>query len=111
LRTRGANLDEISQSMAPIRAELARLAAVNLDDTSREALQDFLRREAEAGAEVGGFPTFARSEREFGQVLGAASRNIVLSLFFDILFDLAANLGQVDPGVSGGAPSSDVASL
>ncbi|HEX4180249.1 MAG TPA: hypothetical protein VHY32_05625, partial [Caulobacteraceae bacterium] len=43
LRTRGANLDEISQSMAPIRAELARLAAVNLDDTSREALQDFLR--------------------------------------------------------------------
>jgi len=93
LRARGASLDEISQSMAPIRAELARLAAVNLDDTSRQALNAFLQSEADANAEAGGFPTFARSELEFCRLLGASSRNHVLSLFFDILFDLAASMG------------------
>jgi DNA-binding FadR family transcriptional regulator len=92
LNTREAGLGEISQSIAPIRAELARLAAANLDDTSRQAFRDFLRREADAIAENGGFRAFARSEREFGQVLGAASHNNVLSLFFDILLDLAAKI-------------------
>jgi DNA-binding FadR family transcriptional regulator len=93
LRTRGTSLDEISRSMAPLRAELARLAASNLDDSSRQALGDFLKSEAEASAEAGGFPTFAKREREFGKVLGAASRHLLLSLFFDILFDLAATMG------------------
>ena len=93
LRTRDTSLEELSLSTAPIRAELARLAATNLDETSRQALQDFLRREAEtAREEGGGFRAFAKSEREFGQVLGAASGNHVLSLFLDILFDLAANI-------------------
>jgi DNA-binding FadR family transcriptional regulator len=91
LRAREASLDEIGQSIAPIRAELARLAAANLDDASRQAFRDFLRREAEA-IENGGFRAFASSEREFGQVLGAASRNNVLSLFFDILLDLATKI-------------------
>jgi len=93
LRTRDAGLDELRQAMAPIRAELARLAATNLDDASRQALQDFLQREAAAAnVEGGGFRAFARSEREFGQLLGAASGNNVLSLFLNILFDLAANV-------------------
>jgi len=91
LRTRETSLDEISRSMAPIRAELARLAATNLDDASREAFRAFLKRDAEV-AESGGFRAFARSEREFGQLLGAASRNSVLTLFLDILYDLAANI-------------------
>jgi GntR family transcriptional repressor for pyruvate dehydrogenase complex len=93
LRSREASLDEISRSMAPIRAELARLAAINLDDESRQALRDFLQSEADASADPGGFPTFARSEREFCRLLGTSSHNHVLSLFFDILFDLAATLG------------------
>ena len=94
LRSRGASLDEISRSMAPIRAELARLAAINLDDGSRQALRDFLQSEAaDASADPGGFPTFARSEREFCRLLGTSSHNHVLSLFFDILFDLAATMG------------------
>jgi GntR family transcriptional regulator, transcriptional repressor for pyruvate dehydrogenase complex len=93
LRSRGASLDEISRSMAPIRAELARLAAINLDDTSREALKAFVQSEADASAEADGFPAFARSEREFCRLLSVSSRNHVLSLFFDILFDLAAAMG------------------
>jgi GntR family transcriptional regulator, transcriptional repressor for pyruvate dehydrogenase complex len=93
LRSRGASLDEISRSMGPIRAELARLAAINLDDTSRQALSAFLQSEADASADAGGFPTFARSEREFCRLLGESSRNQVLSLFCDILFDLSATMG------------------
>jgi GntR family transcriptional regulator, transcriptional repressor for pyruvate dehydrogenase complex len=92
LRTREAGLDELGHSMSPIRAELARLAAVNLDDSSRQAFQDFLQREAEGSAEGAGIRAFTKSEREFGQLLGAASRNHVLALFLDILHDLAANI-------------------
>ncbi len=92
LRTRDASLDELTRSTGPIRAELARLAAANLDEDSRRAFQDFLQREAEANVEGAGFRVFAKAEREFGQLLGAASRNHVLSLFLDILYDLAANI-------------------
>lgn len=92
LTTRETSLDEISRSMAPIRAELARLAATNIDDASRAAFRNFLKQEGDAPGDGGGFRAFARSEREFGQLLGAASHNNVLALFLDILFDLAANI-------------------
>jgi GntR family transcriptional regulator, transcriptional repressor for pyruvate dehydrogenase complex len=92
LSTRETSMDEIGQSTAPIRTELARLAAANLDDTSRRAFEDFLQREADGQAHDLGLRAFARSEREFGQLLGAASRNNVLSLFFAILYDLAGNI-------------------
>jgi len=92
LRTRDASLDELGGSMSPIRAELARLAAANLDETSRQAFRDFLQREADPNVEGAGFRAFTKSEREFGQLLGDASRNHVLSLFLDILHDLAANI-------------------
>ena len=92
LRTREASLDELGRSMSPIRAELARLAAANLDESSRQAFQDFLQREAEPNVEGAGIRAFTKSEREFGNLLGAASRNHVLSLFLDILHDLAANI-------------------
>jgi len=94
LSTRETSMDEIAQSTTPIRTELARLAAKNLDDTSRQAFGDYLQREADGPAEHGGLRAFARSEREFGQVLGAASRNNVLSLFLSILYDLAGNIRQ-----------------
>jgi DNA-binding FadR family transcriptional regulator len=90
LRSRGTSIDEVSQSIGPIRAELSRLAASNLDDASRKALEDFLQREADASEKVGGFAA-STDESEFGQLLGAASHNSVLSLFFDIIFDLRAN--------------------
>lgn len=92
LTTRETSPDEISRSMAPIRAELARLAATNIDDAAREAFHDFLARDAESVPENAGIRAFARSEREFGQLLGSASHNSVLALFLDILFDLAANI-------------------
>ena len=91
LRSRDASLDELSSSTTPIRAELARLAAANLDETSREAFQSFLQREPVVDDD-GEFEAFAKSEREFGQLLGAASHNHVLSLFLDILYDLAASI-------------------
>jgi GntR family transcriptional repressor for pyruvate dehydrogenase complex len=92
LRTRGAGLGEIVQSVEPIRTELARLAAAELDEESRADLLDYLRREAESVAEGLSFRAFLKGEREFGRVLGRASRNHVLSLFLEILYDLAGSL-------------------
>jgi DNA-binding FadR family transcriptional regulator len=91
LRSRDASLSELS-SVTPIRGELARLAAANLDEASRQSLQDFLQRETEADADGTGFRAFLKSEREFGKLLGAASHNHILSLFLDILYDLAATI-------------------
>jgi GntR family transcriptional regulator, transcriptional repressor for pyruvate dehydrogenase complex len=90
LRSRDASIDELSSSTTPIRAELARLAAENLDEASHEAFEAFLKHEAVD--DIGDFKAFARSEREFGRLLGAASHNHVLSLFLDILYDLAASI-------------------
>jgi DNA-binding FadR family transcriptional regulator len=92
LRARDASRDDLRRSIGPIRAALARLAASNLDEASRQAFQNFLRREAEVDVEDSGFPTFSNNEREFGQLLGAASRDHVLSLFLDIIYDLAADI-------------------
>jgi DNA-binding FadR family transcriptional regulator len=94
LRTRDANREQHYQSMTPIRMALARLAASNLDEASRQALQDFLQRDAQAIAEGAGFRAFVESEREFRKLLGAASGNEVLSLFLDILYDLRANVRE-----------------
>jgi DNA-binding FadR family transcriptional regulator len=92
LQTRNAGLEEVIRSLEPIRAELARLAATNIDDTGREALREYLERETQRTAEGTGYRTMIRGEREFGAVLGQASRNDVMSLFLEILYDLAATI-------------------
>jgi GntR family transcriptional regulator, transcriptional repressor for pyruvate dehydrogenase complex len=91
LQTRGAGLGEIIQSVEPIRAELARLAALNVDDEGRQAIRDFLAREEERNEEDA-YWGFIRGERDFGQLMGQISRNHVMSLFLEILYDLAATL-------------------
>jgi DNA-binding FadR family transcriptional regulator len=91
LRSREARLDELTWSTGPIWVGLARLAAANLDEASRQAFQNFLQREAKANVDGAGFRAFTKSEREFGQLLGAASHNLLLALFLDIIYDLAAN--------------------
>jgi DNA-binding FadR family transcriptional regulator len=92
LRTRAAGLEEIIQSVEPIRAELARLAATHIDDESRAELHAYLEREAQRTAEGAGHRAFFKGEREFGELLGRASRNDVMALFLEILYDLAATL-------------------
>lgn len=97
LQIHGAGLEQIVQSVEPIRTELARLAAIFLDDASRAALREYVEREEQRSAEGPSYRAFLRGEREFGRVIGKASRNQVLSLFLEILYDLASSLrGQSD---------------
>lgn len=92
LRAKGAGLEEIIQSIEPIRVELARLAALRINDESRAELRDYLDREAQRASEGTGSRAFFKGEREFGEILGRTSGNSVLALFLEILYDLAATL-------------------
>lgn len=92
LKTRGTGLEDVLSSIVPVRAELARLAAVNLDEESRRTFTEYLKTEIDQMAEGGHYRAFLQGERAFSHVLGAASRNPVMWLFLEILFDLCANL-------------------
>jgi GntR family transcriptional repressor for pyruvate dehydrogenase complex len=94
LTTRQIDTDQIITSMNPIRSELARLAAKNLDAAARQGFLDFLDRDQQPSGESSEMLAFAKREREFGRVLGTASGNAVLSLFLEILYDLAANISR-----------------
>ena len=85
-------VDLIVTSMAPIRAELTRLAAEKLSEESRQEFIDFIEREVPPSEDAEGIIAFAKREREYGRILGKASGNAVLALFQDILFDLSANI-------------------
>jgi DNA-binding FadR family transcriptional regulator len=90
LQARGAGLGEILRAVEPIRVELARLAASNADGKTREEIGQFLQKDLHPSDDS--YRGFLRSEREFGEILGKASRNEVLSLFLKILYDLAATM-------------------
>ena len=90
LHAHGASVEEIIRAVRPIRVELARLAAKNLDDRSREQLEAFLAEEAKVDEQDFRYRSFLKSERAFGEVLGRASGNQVLALFMKISYDMAA---------------------
>jgi GntR family transcriptional regulator, transcriptional repressor for pyruvate dehydrogenase complex len=92
LQAHEASLSQIVRAARPIRVELARLAASQLSAKSRAKLQSLLASEAETRDQPFSYPVFLRNEREFGQAMGEASGNQVLSLFLEILYDLAARV-------------------
>ena len=92
LNSRNTNVDAILSSVNPIRAELSRLAAKNLDAPTAEAFVEFLDADQSMPTGTGEMLAFAKSEREFGRLLGLASGNLVLSLFLEILHDLSASI-------------------
>ena len=89
LQAHHATLEQIVHAVWPIRVELARLAAKNLTSENRAQLEFLLAQEGESGSS---FPAFLKKEREFGQALGLASGNQVLSLFLEILYDLSSRI-------------------
>lgn len=92
LNSRNTDVDAILSSVNPIRGELSRLAAKNLDPQTQQDFANFLEADV-AGRTADGEPfTFAKSEREFGRLLGIASGNLVLALFLEILHDLSATI-------------------
>lgn len=94
LSSHNANVEALLSSVNPIRAELSRLAATNLDPATQQEFRDFLEADQVSRLPTGEPFPFAKSEREFGRLLGIASGNLVLSLFLEILHDLAATIDR-----------------
>lgn len=94
LQSRRARLEEIIRAVEPIRVELARLATRNRDAAATEQLRAFLQEERTLDGRTVSYAAFLKAERTFGKVLGRASGSQVLTLFLDILYDLAGRLGH-----------------
>jgi GntR family transcriptional regulator, transcriptional repressor for pyruvate dehydrogenase complex len=84
-------LEEIVQSIEPVRVEIAKLAAHSPNRAARARLGAFLTHDTAMDAEAG-YRGFLRSEREFGRILGELSGSRVMMLFLHILYDFAAML-------------------
>lgn len=97
LMSRNAGLSETTAAMEPLRAELAKRAARNKDPELRAKLKQFVEEETRADehgedTDGHGYREFLRSEREFGVILGKMSKNAVLTLLLEILYDFTAQL-------------------
>jgi DNA-binding FadR family transcriptional regulator len=90
LQSRKTRLPEVLQAIKPLRIELAMLAARNRRDEDLATLREFIDAENEIGfdLEKQTFRSFLRSERAFGRIVSELSRNDVLALFLNILYDL-----------------------
>jgi DNA-binding FadR family transcriptional regulator len=91
LQSRKLHLPDIFQAHKPLRTEIAGLAAINGRGTLNEALTKFIETE-EADLMEGSPPLyrgFLASEREFGRIIADMSKNDVLNLFLNIVYDLA----------------------
>ena len=94
LHSHDAKIEEIVRSVEPIRVELARLAVRDRDQKSLRLLEEFLEREKSRESAGLTYRAFLRGEREFGEILGIMSRNKVLALFLEILYDLASRIDR-----------------
>ncbi|KKW93933.1 MULTISPECIES: FadR/GntR family transcriptional regulator [Sphingobium] len=89
LKVHQAPLTDIISAFLPLRVEMARLASHCDDPALREKLLAFLEREQEIDADPH-FRDFLSGERRFHHLLGDMAGNRALSLFLEILLDLAA---------------------
>jgi DNA-binding FadR family transcriptional regulator len=92
LQTRCAHLQDIIAAIAPVHAEMARLAATKIGPEERARVEAYL---AEQTAMVEGefsYRDFLRTARNWEILLGDLCANPVLALYLRILIDLAAQL-------------------
>jgi DNA-binding FadR family transcriptional regulator len=94
LRTRQTRVSEVIGALAPVRIELAKLAAAGTNVEAREEMRQFLAQERAIPDDQIRYRDFLRSEREFGRILGELGGNQVISLFLDILYDFSGMLGR-----------------
>jgi GntR family transcriptional regulator, transcriptional repressor for pyruvate dehydrogenase complex len=90
LQSRKLHLPDILQALKPLRTEIAGLAAIHGRGTPNEDLVIFVETE-EAELLEGTQPSyrgFLASEREFGRIIADLSKNDVLNLFLNIVYDL-----------------------
>jgi DNA-binding FadR family transcriptional regulator len=90
LRSRRTAADAIVPAFAPIRIEVAKLAARCEDEGLKTKLRQFL--EADERRDQVSFGEFVRAEREFGRLMSEMSGNEVISLFLEILYDCSSLL-------------------
>lgn len=93
LQSQNASLNELLETVEPLRSEIARLAANNTNSQMREELGHFLISEEAGSDESADYRTFLTQERKLGAVLGAMSGNSVMQLLLKIVYDLAARVG------------------
>ena len=98
LEAHDAKLRELVRAVEPIRHELAQLAARNRDPEALSALGAFLDKERALDEQGGAndYLTFLKTERELGRLIGRASGNLLLELFLNITYDLAARVSGTD---------------
>ena len=91
LQSRKLHLPDILQALKPLRTEIAGLAAIVARGIANDDLAKFIAAEA-ADLQGGNPPTyrgFLTGEREFGRIIADMSKNDVLNLFLNIVYDLA----------------------
>ena len=94
LRTRQTRVSEVIGAIAPIRIELAKLAAAGDNAEGREEMRQFLAKDRETPDDQIRYRDFLRSELDFGRILGEMGGNRLISLFLDILYDFSGMLGR-----------------
>ena len=94
LQTRDVRLEEILRAVGPIRVEISRLAALNANAVSKEQLAEFLEREKERDTQESSYRAFLKDERDFAEIIGNMSNNVVLYLFLEILYELTSMISR-----------------
>lgn len=96
LQLQNAKLSDILVSTSAIRAELAFLAARNIDEEGRAELLRFLEEDRAIEDRDYSFQTFAKAELRQNRLMAAASGNPVLALYMQISLDLVSSLSRED---------------
>jgi DNA-binding FadR family transcriptional regulator len=96
LSTHGTSAEQILHAVELVRADMVRLAADAPNSTLKADLRDFLEEDEAAHGSAYSPRQFARSEREYYDLLGGLSGNNALHLFAQILLDLVGILFPVD---------------
>ena len=92
LQTRSAHLKDIFAAIAPVHAEMARLAATTVGHEERARIQAYLAEQAAIVEGEFSYRDFLRTARNWEILLGDLCGNPVLALYLRILIDLAAQL-------------------
>lgn len=88
LRSRGVAIAEQVATLLPVRMEIARRAARSRDEAARAELAEFLEAERQAPLDIS-FVEFNEAEKNFNRVLAKLSGSATLTMFLEILLDLA----------------------
>lgn len=96
LQLQKATVGEILVSTSTIRAELAPLAARNIDEATLAELKEFLAQDQAIDDGDYGFALFLKAELKQNDIVGRASGNRVLHLYMQISLDLVGSLARAD---------------